>query len=210
MQREAEVYQEYELKEQEMDRELKDSMLKLEFKTVEVDKLALQIPELQNQVATKTKLLEEMKQESERHVNDFSAMCTSRDKVMEDLEAQMKCNEVLRSDTSTTNKEKKFLDTETVRLNTELTRLQHELENERTAADEYKSLLSECKYSLKIAQEKSESLDRELNGMQRAMEIQQYHNQVLKKLPSLSRSICFEPKHNHSIQFNQIHLEGGK
>ncbi len=168
----AELREEYGRKEQEMKREMKDSMLKLESKTSEVNRrLALEVSELQNQVSTKTKLLGEMKQEGERYAGECSAMSNSRQKIMEELEAQMKFNKDLQCDKNTIEKEKKFLETDAVRLNTELIRLQHELEKKMTATEEYKSLLSESKRSLKNANEKSTSLDREFNGMRKSMEI---------------------------------------
>ncbi len=123
-------------------------------------------------MSTKTKLLGEMRQEAERYAEECSATSTSRQRIMEELEMQMKFNEDLQCDKNTLEKEQKFLETDAVRLNTELIRLQHNLDEKMMATEEYESLLSESKCSLKNANEKSASLHRELNEMRRAMEIQ--------------------------------------
>ncbi len=189
----ANLHEKYEKQEEEMNKEMNASILKFELKSSEVNKrLALEVSELQNEMSTKTKVLEEIKKEADEYANDCSELRTSRQKAVEDLKAQIKVNKALECDKNAIEKEKKFLENDTVRLNDELIRLQHELEQGRITTENYKILISESECSLKIEKEKSTSLDRELNKIQRATEIQQWkNNQVDNKIFSSSLLFWF-------------------
>ncbi len=189
----ADLHEKYEKKEEEMNKEMNASILKFELKSSEVNKrLALEVSELQNEISTKTKVLEEMKKEVEQYANDCSELRTSRQSAVIDLKAQIKVNKALECDKNSTEKEKKFLENDAVRLNNELIRLQHELETERTTTENYKLLISEFESSVKLEKEKSASFDVELSEIQRAIEIQQWNNnQVVNSISSSFLFFCY-------------------